>query len=99
MNEYLHSSMRSAGCRVLPFIMGGGSHVSHTTLSVFREMDEAASTDEAFADYVENVDGNESDSECEDEVRAHPHAAVSHGGSIEILGRILFGVSQIYMST
>ena len=36
-----------------------------------REMDEAASTDEAFADYVENVDINESDSECEDEVCTH----------------------------
>ena len=35
-------------------------------------MDEAASTDEAFADYVENVDANDSDSECEDEVHLVP---------------------------
>ena len=33
-----------------------------------REMDDAASIDDAFADYVENVDANDSDSECEDEV-------------------------------
>ncbi len=42
-----------------------------------REMDEAASTDEAFADYVENVDVNESDSECENEVCAQPTLTLS----------------------
>jgi len=40
-----------------------------------REMDDAASIDDAFADYVENLDANESDSECEDEVLLHAGSA------------------------
>ena len=44
-----------------------------------RDMDEAASTDDAFADYVENVDANDSDSECEDEVRLVPCHLASVG--------------------
>lgn len=38
-------------------------------------MDDAASIDDAFADYVENVDANESDSGCEDEVLLHAGSA------------------------
>jgi hypothetical protein len=47
-------------------------------------MGDAASTDDAFADYLENVAGNESDSEAEEEVGLRPVVALD---SCELCGK------------